>query len=113
MSVVWVKSRRGNEDAFKVDFTSGMDFADLKKVIISERKVLNLPPGAIEHVYNRDNEESKLRVGAKVPNPIVPEIGSSDSLPYFFQLTNQQQPQPGKKLNSPHQLMSNKKSNLK
>ena len=34
---VWVKSRSGNEEAFKVNFNGVMDFADLKKAITHER----------------------------------------------------------------------------
>eukprot|EP01038_Epipyxis_sp_PR26KG_P013136 gene13136-17603_t len=83
---VWVQSRSGNEEAFKVDFNDGMDFADLKQKIIFERIVLNLPAGAVQSIHseNSDEERFKLKPGTKVPIPVDGQIGSSDDLPYFF-----------------------------
>ena len=82
---VWVQSRNGNEQAFKVDFTTGMDFADLKKCIGLEN---GLPPGAVKFIHseNSDEEIFKLRAGAKVPIPADGQIGSSDDFPYYFSI---------------------------
>ena len=86
---VWVQSRSGNEQAFKVDFKNDMDCADLKEAITLKRNVLNLPANAVLciHSENSDEEGCKLRAGAKVPIPVDGQIGSSDYLPYFFSLT--------------------------
>eukprot|EP01036_Dinobryon_divergens_P035009 gene35009-45319_t len=86
---VWVQSRSGNEQAFKVDITNDMDCADLKEAITLKRKFLNLAAGAVLFIYSENSEEErfKLRAGAKVPIPIDGQIGSSDYLPYYFSLT--------------------------
>ena len=86
---VWVQSRSGNEQAFKVDITNNMDFADLKEAITLKRNFLNLAAGAVLFIYSENSEEErfKLRAGAKVPIPIDGQIGSSDYLPYYFSLT--------------------------
>ena len=86
---VWVQSRNGNEQAFKVDFKTGMDFADLKKWIGIEN---GLPPGAVKFIHseNSDEERCKVRAGAKVPIPVDGQIGSTDELPYFFSIAQTQ-----------------------
>jgi hypothetical protein len=83
---IWVQSRSGNEQAFKVDITNNMDCADLKEAITLKR---NFPAGAVLFIYSENSEEErfKLRAGAKVPIPIDGQIGSSDYSPYYFSLT--------------------------
>lgn len=89
---VWVQSRSGHEEAFKVDFSGGMDFADLKERITLKRHVLNFPVGAVQSIHseNSDDERFKLRAGAKVPVPIDGEVGASDDLPYYFSIVQTQ-----------------------
>ncbi len=88
---VWVQSRSGNEQAFKVDFTDGMDCADLKEVVTLKRNSLNLPRVVVHFIHseNSDEESFKLRAGAKVPIP-TDGLGSSDDRPYFFSVAESQ-----------------------
>ena len=80
---IWVKCITGEEQALKLDYVVGMDFADLKKLAAVES---GLPRGAVKFIYseNKNEEKYKMKPGAKVPLPVDGEVGSSDDSPYYF-----------------------------
>jgi len=79
---VWVKSRTGNEQSYTVDFTEGMIFDTLKKLIKAECGI------RVRCIHAADDDEVKyeLRAGAEVPKPQRNEIGFSDDFPYFYSI---------------------------
>jgi hypothetical protein len=89
---VWVQSRSGNEQAFKVDFNDGMDFADLKERITLKRQVLNLPAGAVHSIHSENSDEETLKFDPEdiVPEPKKGNIGVSSKMPYFFSIAQTQ-----------------------
>jgi hypothetical protein len=91
---VWVKSRNGDERAFKVECQNEIDFDDLMLAITQKRNSLSFPAGAVESVHSENSNEEIfiLRTGAKVPIPADGQIGSSEDLPYFFSITRQTLP---------------------
>lgn len=85
---VWVQSRSGNEQPFKVDFNRGMNIDDLKASIILERRARNYPAGLVGSIYseNSDGEMFTLSIDAEVPVPINGDIGSSYEFPYYYSI---------------------------
>ena len=89
---VWVQSRSGNEEAFKVNFNDGMDFADLKKAIAHERDLLHFPAGAIHSIHSENIDDETLKFDPEdiVPEPEKGKIGASSKMPYFFSIAETQ-----------------------
>ena len=84
---IWVKLIAGNSQAFKVIFNAGMDYDDFKNAIANTR---GIPNYRVQFIYSADIEAEifKQKAGTKVATPMENEIGSSDDLPYFYSLGN-------------------------
>lgn len=89
---VWVRQRGGNEEAFKVDFSGGMDMADLKELITVKRRGQNLPPKAVQSIHSRDDDDEKYRLDPEdvVEFPVKGKIGGTSKIPYYFSLAQTQ-----------------------